>query len=68
MCLPKEFWTPDKFGCKGGVELGFLSTTSDISVAVSYAQKGDNPTVWEMEVGQVRGEREMALNPLGTKE
>ena len=27
--LPKEFWIPNKDNIRGGIELGFLSTTKD---------------------------------------
>lgn len=53
LALPPEFLHEDQFGCKGGVEKGFLSTTTDLTVAMAYAQKGTNPTVWKMTVGQV---------------
>ena len=32
MDLPKEFFTADRQGCKGFVEWGFMSTTSDEKV------------------------------------
>ena len=36
MKLPEQFYTPDEYGCIGGVENAFMSTTSDLDVAVSY--------------------------------
>lgn len=36
LLLPKQFWDADQFGCRGGVEFGFLSTTTKREVAVQY--------------------------------
>ena len=35
--LPEQFWKPNEFGVKGGIEAAFMSTTSDRAVAVQYA-------------------------------
>lgn len=35
--LPDSFWVPDEFGCCGGVEPGFMSTTQSLAVATGYA-------------------------------
>ena len=35
--LPDVFWTPNQHGIMGGVELGFMSTTTDRSVAMDFA-------------------------------
>ncbi len=51
--LPREFWEKDEFGCKGGVEYGLMSTTTDIAVAIQYSS-GRVPTIFEINVGQVR--------------
>ena len=40
MKLPNEFWRPNQFGVKGGIENAFMSTSLDKSVAMGYA-KGD---------------------------
>eukprot|EP00966_Prymnesium_polylepis_P293485 6778423-Prymnesium_polylepis.1 len=37
MALPKEFWTPNQYGVRGGVESAFMSTTLDENVAMGYA-------------------------------
>ena len=37
MALPKEFWTPNEYGVRGGVENGFTSTTTSRGVAMGYA-------------------------------
>ena len=34
--LPDKFETPDKYGCRGGVELGFLSTSTSKEQALKY--------------------------------
>ena len=35
--LPTEFWKPNRFGVRGGVEPAFMSTTLDREVAMTYA-------------------------------
>ena len=53
--LPEEFFVPDEQGCKGGVEYGFLSTSADIEVALTYAgiQKNrPNPIIFELDIGK----------------
>ena len=35
--LPDSFWEPDEYGCCGGVEPGFMSTTQSMAVATGYA-------------------------------
>jgi hypothetical protein len=37
--LPPAFQMPDESGCRGGVELGFLSTSSERDQARSPAQR-----------------------------
>jgi hypothetical protein len=34
--LPEKFEVPDQFGCRGGVELGFLSTSTSKEQALKY--------------------------------
>eukprot|EP00961_Rhodomonas_salina_P150518 2027320-Rhodomonas_salina.3 len=53
MRLPKRFWRGDAQGVKGGVEFAFLSTTSDVEVAVGYATEGALPTVFCIQTGAV---------------
>merc|ERR1712194_553049 len=53
--LPPEFWIPNAFNVRGGVEFGFMSTTTARSVALQYA-KGDGSklsTVFEIQLGMV---------------
>ena len=54
MILPEKFWKPDEFGCKGGVEYGFMSTTTERDVAIMYSGKANQLcTVFEIDVGQI---------------
>ncbi|KAJ1474028.1 hypothetical protein T484DRAFT_3292848, partial [Baffinella frigidus] len=50
--LPKEFLEQDRFGVRGGVELGLMSTTQDQRVATQYAGT-KMPTVFKIGVGAV---------------
>ena len=34
--LPEKFRTPDDYGCRGGVELGFMSTSTSKEQALKY--------------------------------
>ena len=81
MLLPQKFWSEDAYGCRGGVELGIMSTTTTRGIAVQYsgAEKG-RPTIFEIEVGQVDrgaplrwvsqypGEDEIVMPPLSNLE
>jgi len=53
--LPNEFWIPNKDNIRGGIELGFLSTTTDRAVAKKYStEKEDQPSmVFEIQMGMV---------------
>lgn len=56
MELPTKFSTADAHGCIGMMEFGFMSTTREISVAVSYTGVSEgkaHPRVFEVEVGSV---------------
>eukprot|EP01042_Synura_sphagnicola_P004989 gene4989-6355_t len=54
MLLPEKFWKPDAFGCRGGVEYGFMSTTTERDIAIMYSgREGQLQTIFEMEVGQI---------------
>jgi hypothetical protein len=39
--LPKQFFEPDKFNVRCGVERGFMSTTADRSVALEYVTRSN---------------------------
>jgi hypothetical protein len=41
--LPDKFWREDKLGWKGGVEMAFMSTTTDRHVALDYIGEGPMP-------------------------
>jgi hypothetical protein len=56
MTLPSHFTDPDLHGCVGMMELGFMSTTADLKVAVSYSgvDRGRaHPKVLEIRIGSV---------------
>jgi hypothetical protein len=54
MILPKEFWSVQEGGFRGGIEWGLMSTTTNRAVAVEYSgldkQRG---TVFEIAVGRI---------------
>lgn len=49
--LPDQFWVPNEFGVKGGIESAFMSTTRDRNVALQYATEGPG---FVFEIQQVR--------------
>jgi hypothetical protein len=51
--LPGFFYIPNSLGFSGGVEPGFLSTTTIKHVASTYASHGRKAIVLELEVGEV---------------
>jgi hypothetical protein len=52
--LPEKFWKPNEQNVRGGIELGFMSTTADREVAVRYAKSDDKPSVvFEIQMGMV---------------
>ena len=54
--LPNRFYKADENGCKGFLEWGFMSTTSEINVALRYSgveQKRPKPTVIIVEASSV---------------
>ena len=79
---PAEFWEPDRFGCRGGVEPGFMSTTLSRQVAMGYAsgQPAKGSIIFECQQGMTsRGaeiawlsqyphEREILFGPLTARE
>lgn len=80
MRLPDCFFQNDMFGCRGGVELSFMSTTQSMDVAMQYAGLGVLPILFEIDVGQVDrgaslswcsqypGEDEVLLTPMSNLE
>jgi hypothetical protein len=58
--LPKSFWVANSMGVRGGIEYGFSSTSTDKEQALAYAgansrKDGDASTIFEMQMGMVRG-------------
>ena len=51
--LPTEFWTPNSFGVRGGVEPAFMSTTLNREVAMTYASGSDVGIVLAIRQGMV---------------
>ena len=49
--LPKPFRVEDKFAARGGVELGFMSTTTNKEVAAEYAAAAPGSLLIELEQG-----------------
>ena len=74
--LPPEFWVPNAYGVRGGVEQAFMSTTTEKAVAMGYASGSTIGIVLEVQQGMVnRGadisflsqypsEREILFGPL----
>jgi hypothetical protein len=50
--LPKEFWEPNEDNIRGGIELGFMSTTTERAVAVKYStgNKDKSSMIFEIQV------------------
>ena len=53
--LPEQFWTPNEHGVMGGIELGFMSTTTERDVALMYMQQSGKATkmVFEIRMGMI---------------
>ena len=54
--LPREFWQANEFNVRGGVEYGFMSTTTKRDVAISYLgseEKAPSGTVFAIKLGMV---------------
>jgi NLR family CARD domain-containing protein 3 len=54
--LPEDFWQANEHGVKGGVELGFMSTTTNRSTAIGYIMSQQNQTakmLFEIEMGMI---------------
>jgi hypothetical protein len=52
MAMPEQFFKPDKNNCRGFVEPGFTSATTDRNVAIHYAGH-EMPSILEIHTGQV---------------
>ena len=55
--LPTEFWTPNEHGVMGGVEMGFMSTTTERDVALGYAKGANKLGKWLFMIRMVRRAR-----------
>jgi hypothetical protein len=77
MVLPDQFWTPNKYGVRGGIDSAFMSTTLKREEANKYARSGRTaPLIFEIQQGMIdRGadisflsqypfEKEILFNPL----
>ncbi len=51
--LPDNFWRPNEFKVRGGVEFGFMSTTLNGEVAMDYAAGGGAGIIFEIQQGMV---------------
>ena len=51
--LPPSFWEHNNDDSRGGVELGFMSTTTDKSEAMKYAMYSGAPIIFEVQQGMV---------------
>jgi hypothetical protein len=57
--LPEAFWKPNDQHVRGGIELAFMSTTTDRAVALNYAKgdaiksEGKPSIVFEMQMGMI---------------
>lgn len=51
--LPKYFWEDDEFGAKGGVEMGFMSTSRSKDAAMEYAKFSGVKLIFEVNQGMV---------------
>lgn len=76
LAVPDCFTRADEFGCRGGVEGGFVSTSTDKEQALHYVQYHKQmPQLYEIRYGQINrgadvsafsyfpGEKEVALSP-----
>lgn len=53
MKLPRQFTEPDQYNVRGGVEYGFMSTTTDESIAMTFAKDGDTSTASSLVVAKM---------------
>ena len=55
MNLRSEWFNPDERGSRYGVELGFMSTTTERNIALEYSgvKRGKVGIIFELDVGSV---------------
>ena len=46
--MPNSFITPNEYEVRGGVEFGFMSTTTNREVAIQYA-RGDGGLIFQIQ-------------------
>ena len=66
--LPEQFWTPNNYGVMGGIELGFMSTTTDRDVALMYMKQSGKAAkmIFEIRMGMIdRGAVRNGFSNLG---
>ena len=52
--LPDQFWTPNRYGVRGGIDNGFFSTSLVRKTAMEYAAEGGKaPLLFEMQQGMI---------------
>ena len=53
--LPEDFWQENEHGVKGGVELGFMSTTTNRATAIEYMNQQTQTAkmLFEIEMGMI---------------
>ena len=51
--LPPNFWRPNKFNVRGGIDPAFMSTTLDETVAKSYAASDKGSIVFAIQQGMI---------------
>lgn len=53
--LPEQFWSPNEHGVMGGIELGFMSTTTDRNVALGYMRQSGKAAkmLFEVRMGMI---------------
>jgi len=51
--LPKQFFETNVFGVRGGIEKGFMSTSEDRDVAVSYMGASGTRVLFEIQMGMI---------------
>ena len=60
--LPGRFWTPNRDNIRGGIEMGFMSTTTNRSIAMDFARSEEKPSVvFEMQVCACPGPSEVYM-------
>jgi hypothetical protein len=59
--LPEKFWTPNASGVRGGIEMGFMSTTTKREVALGFAASSQDQKADEVQPASVLLEIQMGM-------